>query len=36
MKGREIASINGEIFDLKEAKISVLDHCFLYGDGIFE
>ena len=35
-KGREIASINGEIFDLKEAKISVLDHCFLYGDGIFE
>lgn len=33
---REIASINGEIFDLKEAKISVLDHCFLYGDGIFE
>ncbi len=36
MKGREIASIDGEIFGLKEAKISVLDHCFLYGDGIFE
>ena len=34
--GREIASINGEIFDIKNAKISVLDHCFLYGDGIFE
>ena len=33
---REIASIDGEIFDLKDAKISVLDHCFLYGDGIFE
>lgn len=36
MEGREIASINGKIFDLKDAKISVLDHCFLYGDGIFE
>lgn len=36
MKGKEIASINGEIFDLKDAKISVLDHCFLYGDGVFE
>lgn len=36
MTGREVASINGEIFDLKDAKISVLDHCFLYGDGIFE
>ncbi len=33
---KEIASIDGEIFDLKEAKISVLDHCFLYGDGLFE
>ena len=33
---REIASIDGQIFDLKDAKISVLDHCFLYGDGIFE
>ena len=36
MKEREIASIDGQIFDLKDAKISVLDHCFLYGDGIFE
>lgn len=36
MAEREIASIDGEIFDLKDAKISVLDHCFLYGDGIFE
>ena len=36
MKSREIASINGEIFDLQDAKISVLDHCFLFGDGIFE
>ena len=36
MKGKGIASINGEIFDLKDAKISILDHCFLYGDGIFE
>ncbi|MEK6945986.1 MAG: branched-chain-amino-acid transaminase [Nanoarchaeota archaeon] len=33
---REIVSINGEIFDLKDGKISVLDHCFLYGDGVFE
>jgi branched-chain amino acid aminotransferase len=36
MEGREIVSINGEIFDLQEGKVSVLDHCFLYGDGIFE
>jgi len=36
MNQREIASINGKIFDLKDAKISVLDHCLLYGDGVFE
>jgi len=36
MTEREIASINGEIFDLHQAKIPVLDHCFLYGDGVFE
>ena len=36
MTAREIASIDGQIFDLKDAKISILDHCFLYGDGIFE
>ena len=36
MNKREIVSIDGEIFDLKDGKISVLDHCFLYGDGVFE
>ncbi|MEK6891559.1 MAG: branched-chain-amino-acid transaminase [Nanoarchaeota archaeon] len=36
MNKREIVSIDGEIFDLKNGKISVLDHCFLYGDGVFE
>jgi branched-chain amino acid aminotransferase len=33
---REVISINGVITDLKDGKISVLDHCFLYGDGVFE
>ncbi len=28
--------INGELFDKSEAKISVYDHGFLYGDGVFE
>lgn len=28
--------INGEFFPKEEAKISVFDHGFLYGDGIFE
>jgi len=28
--------INGEYFDKKDAKISVFDHGFLYGDGVFE
>lgn len=36
MLEREIVSINGEIFNLEDGKISVLDHCFLFGDGIFE
>ena len=36
MTKRELVSIDGEIFDLKDGKISVLDHCFLYGDGVFE
>lgn len=36
MNTREIVSIDGQIFDLKDGKISVLDHCFLYGDGVFE
>jgi branched-chain amino acid aminotransferase len=28
--------INGKLFDKAEAKVSVYDHGFLYGDGIFE
>src|SRR5499427_6279644 len=28
--------INGQFFDQKDAKVSVFDHGFLYGDGIFE
>ncbi|MDR1959059.1 MAG: branched-chain-amino-acid transaminase [Planctomycetaceae bacterium] len=28
--------INGEFFDKENAKISVFDHGFLYGDGVFE
>jgi len=28
--------INGEYFDKKNAKVSVFDHGFLYGDGVFE
>lgn len=28
--------INGKLYDRKEAKISVFDHGFLYGDGVFE
>jgi len=31
-----IVYINGEYFTKQEAKISVYDHGFLYGDGIFE
>lgn len=34
--GRDLASIDGDITPLAEARISVLDHCFLYGDGVFE
>lgn len=29
-------SINGELFDKEDAKISVYDHGLLYGDGVFE
>ncbi|MGF1530076.1 MAG: branched-chain-amino-acid transaminase [Puniceicoccaceae bacterium] len=29
-------SINGELVDKADAKISVFDHGFLYGDGVFE
>ena len=28
--------INGQFFDKEDAKISVYDHGFLYGDGVFE
>jgi branched-chain amino acid aminotransferase len=28
--------INGKLFDKEDAKISVYDHGFLYGDGVFE
>jgi branched-chain amino acid aminotransferase len=28
--------INGKFFDKPDAKISVFDHCLLYGDGVFE
>lgn len=28
--------INGSFFDKSEAKVSVFDHGFLYGDGVFE
>ena len=28
--------VNGQYFSKEEAKISVFDHGFLYGDGIFE
>ncbi len=28
--------LNGELVDKKDAKISVFDHGFLYGDGVFE
>jgi branched-chain amino acid aminotransferase len=29
-------SINGELFDKENAKVSVYDHGLLYGDGVFE
>jgi branched-chain amino acid aminotransferase len=28
--------INGKLFDKQDAKVSVYDHGFLYGDGVFE
>ena len=28
--------INGKLFDKNDAKVSVYDHGFLYGDGVFE
>src|SRR3989338_4679263 len=38
MKSEEIMKIylNGKLVDRKEAKVSVFDHGFLYGDGAFE
>lgn len=35
-KQEDIYYINGEFVPASEAKISVLDRCFLYGDGVFE
>lgn len=32
----ELASINGQIVPLSEAKVSVLDRGFLFGDGVYE
>jgi branched-chain amino acid aminotransferase len=31
-----VAYVNGEFVPKEEAKVSVLDHGFLYGDGVFE
>jgi branched-chain amino acid aminotransferase len=33
---RLVCYINGNIIPLKDAKISVMDRCFVYGDGVFE
>ncbi|MDZ4675874.1 MAG: aminotransferase class IV [Oligoflexia bacterium] len=33
---RELVAVNGEIFKPEEAKISVFDRGFLYGDGVYE
>lgn len=35
-RGEPIAYVNGEFVSLSEAKISVQDRGFLYGDGLFE
>jgi branched-chain amino acid aminotransferase len=32
----EIAWVDGKIVPAREARISVLDHGFLFGDGVFE
>ena len=31
-----IAYVNGEFVDASEASVSIFDHGFLYGDGVFE
>ncbi|GAF74985.1 unnamed protein product, partial [marine sediment metagenome] len=33
---RGLVYINGELVPGEEAKVSVFDHGFLYGDGLFE
>src|SRR6187402_1589969 len=33
---RRMANVNGEITPLEEAKISILDRGFLYGDSVYE
>jgi len=33
--GRKVF-VDGALVDEADAKISVFDHCFLYGDGVFE
>lgn len=36
MSGREWVYLDGEIVDAQDAHISIFDHGFLYGDGVFE
>src|SRR5215213_9628152 len=33
---RRMANVNGEISPLEEARISILDRGFLYGDSVYE
>src|SRR6185369_15728139 len=33
---KEMVAINGQLFKPEEAKISVFDRGFLYGDGVYE
>ena len=34
--GKPVFYINGEFFSQEKAKISIMDHGFLYGDGVFD
>lgn len=36
MSGEGVCWVNGEIMPVEEARVSVLDHGLLYGDGVFE
>lgn len=36
MSDKRIVYINGKFYDEDEAKVSVFDHGYLYGDGVFE